>query len=69
LDKAGYVVVQADARRMHKSEGHASLLSDRDADDYYDLIEWAAHQSWSSGAVGLIGVSYLAMSQWPSLRR
>jgi predicted acyl esterase len=61
---AGYVVVQADARGMHKSAGQAGLLSDRDAEDYYELIEWAARQSWSSGAVGLIGVSYLAMSQW-----
>jgi uncharacterized protein len=61
---AGYVVVQADVRGMHKSEGRAGVLSDRDAEDYYDLIEWAARQSWSSGAVGLLGVSYLAMSQW-----
>jgi len=61
---AGYVVVQADGRGMHKSEGQASILSDRDAEDYYELIEWAAHQSWSTGSVGLIGVSYLAMSQW-----
>ena len=61
---AGYVVVQADVRGMHKSEGQASVLSDRDAEDYYELIEWSAHQSWSTGSVGLIGVSYLAMSQW-----
>ena len=62
--RAGYAVVQADARGMHKSEGSASVLSDRDAQDYYELIEWAAGQSWSTGAVGLLGVSYLAMSQW-----
>jgi hypothetical protein len=61
---AGYVVVQADARGMHRSQGRAGLLSDQDAEDYYELIEWAARQPWSSGAVGLIGVSYLAMSQW-----
>src|SRR6266581_3227929 len=62
--RVGYAVVQADGRGMHKSEGQASVLSDRDAEDYYELIEWAAHQSWSTGSVGLIGVSYLAMSQW-----
>jgi uncharacterized protein len=61
---AGYVVVQADARGMHKSEGHAGVLTDDDAADCYELIEWAARQPWSSGAVGLIGVSYLCMSQW-----
>jgi len=62
--RAGYTVVQADVRGMHKSEGSASVLSDRDAADYSELTEWAAGQSWSTGAVGLLGVSYLAMSQW-----
>jgi predicted acyl esterase len=38
--------------------------SPQDAEDYYDLIEWAATQPWSTGKVGLSGVSYLAMSQW-----
>jgi putative CocE/NonD family hydrolase len=73
--RAGYAVVQADVRGMHQSEGHASVLSDRDAQDYYELIEWAARQPGTTGAVGLLGVSYLAMSQWrvaalrpPSLR-
>lgn len=61
---AGYAVVQADVRGMHASEGHAGVLTDDDARDYCELIEWAAQQSWSSGAVGLIGVSYLCMSQW-----
>ncbi len=29
--RASYAVVQADVRGMHKSEGHAGVLSDRDA--------------------------------------
>jgi putative CocE/NonD family hydrolase len=62
--RAGYAVVQVDVRGMHKSEGHAGALTDDDARDYYDLIEWAALQPWSTGRVGLLGVSYLAMSQW-----
>src|SRR5579863_6976101 len=62
--RRGYAVVQADVRGMHKSEGHAGVLRDQDATDYYDLIEWAARQSWASGMVGLVGVSYLCMSQW-----
>jgi predicted acyl esterase len=60
----GYAVLQADVRGMHKSEGHAGVLTDQDAEDYYDLIEWAAAQPWCDGGVGLSGVSYLAMSQW-----
>jgi predicted acyl esterase len=62
--KNGYAVLQADVRGMHKSQGHAGVLSDQDAEDYYDLIEWAAAQPWCDGGVGLSGVSYLAMSQW-----
>lgn len=62
--RAGYTVVQADARGTHTSEGSASVLSERDAADYYELIEWAASQSWSTGVIGLLGLSYLAMAQW-----
>lgn len=60
----GYAVLQADVRGMHKSEGHAGILRQQDAEDYFDLIEWAASQPWCTGRVGLMGVSYLAMSQW-----
>lgn len=60
----GYVVAQADARGMHASNGSAGVLRDQDARDYAQLIAWAAGQSWSTGRVGLLGVSYLAMSQW-----
>jgi uncharacterized protein len=60
----GYAVVNCDLRGAGTSEGEASLLSDQEGEDVYDLIEWAAGQSWSTGAVGLLGVSYLAISQW-----
>jgi predicted acyl esterase len=60
----GYAVLQADVRGMHKSEGHAGILRQQDAEDYFDLIEWAASQPWCTGRVGLMGVSYLALSQW-----
>jgi putative CocE/NonD family hydrolase len=60
----GYTVLQANIRGMHKSEGPAGVLRHKDAEDYYDLIEWAASQPWCNGRVGLMGVSYLAMSQW-----
>jgi len=60
----GYVVVNADMRGAGTSDGVGSLLSDLEARDVYDLVEWAAAQPWSSGGVGLFGVSYLAMSQY-----
>jgi uncharacterized protein len=62
----GFAVVNCDLRGAGRSEGVCSLLSDQEAEDVYDLVEWAAAQPWSTGAVGMIGVSYLAISQWKS---
>ena len=60
----GYAVVNADLRGGGTSEGTGELFSDQEAEDYYDLIEWAGTQPWSNGRVGLDGVSYLAISQY-----
>jgi predicted acyl esterase len=60
----GYAVVNCDLRGFGTSDGRGSLLSDQEAGDIYDLIEWAAVQPWSSGRVGMNGVSYLALSQY-----
>lgn len=60
----GFAVMNCDLRGAGRSDGVAALLSDQEAEDVYDLIEWAADQPWSTGAVGMIGVSYLAISQW-----
>jgi len=60
----GYAVVNVDLRGAGKSEGLGELLSSTEAEDYYDVIEWAAAQPWCSGRVGLDGVSYLCMSQY-----
>ena len=60
----GYVVVVANARGYYNSEGQAGLYSEKDPEDYADLIEWAGTQKWSNGSVGLNGVSYLAINQW-----
>jgi predicted acyl esterase len=60
----GYVVVNADLRGGGTSEGEDALLSDQEAQDYYDLVEWVGTQPWCTGRVGLDGVSYLAISQY-----
>jgi predicted acyl esterase len=39
-------------------------FSVRETQDYYECIEWAGVQPWSSGKVGLNGVSYFGMNQW-----
>jgi uncharacterized protein len=60
----GYVVINADLRGFGRSDGTGAPLSDQEARDVYDLVEWAGTQSWSNGKVGMDGVSYLAISQW-----
>jgi predicted acyl esterase len=60
----GYAVVNCDLRGAGTSDGTADLFSDQEGEDVYDLIEWAGRQPWSTGSVGLLGVSYLAISQW-----
>lgn len=34
------------------------------ADAFFEVVEWCAEQSWSSGKVGLLGISYYAGTQW-----
>jgi hypothetical protein len=60
----GYAVLNVDPRGTWFSEGAATYLSPEEGQDEHDLIEWAGTQPWSNGKVGLIGVSYLASSQW-----
>ena len=60
----GYAVVTVNKRGTWYSEGVATYLSPEEAEDFYDVIEWAGTQPWSNGKVGLTGVSYLASSQW-----
>lgn len=60
----GYAVINADTRGAGTSGGVGSLFSDQEAEDIADLIEWAGTQTWSNGNVGMLGVSYLAISQY-----
>jgi uncharacterized protein len=60
----GYAVANVDPRGMWHSEGDATFYSAQEARDVYDFIEWAAAQPWSTGKVGMSGVSYLAIVQW-----
>jgi predicted acyl esterase len=60
----GYVVIHADSRGSNASPGLLDPLSARQTEDYATLITWAARQAWSSGKVGLLGLSYYAINQW-----
>lgn len=58
LVKYGYVVVEVDRRGMGASFGTRRGYNDRtEARDAYDITEWLATQSWSTGKVGVYGCS------------
>jgi len=60
----GYVVIRIDSRGAGRSPGLLDLWSAREATDFRDCIDWAAEQPWSSGKIGLNGISYYGMNQW-----
>lgn len=60
----GYAVINLDTRGGGHSEGRGDLFSDQEADDLAHVIAWVAEQPWSNGRVGMLGVSYLALSQY-----
>jgi len=71
----GYAFVICNLRGTGRSEGEYCFLCEREVMDVYELIEWAASQPWSSGRVGMFGISYMGWIQMfvaqhsaPSLR-
>jgi uncharacterized protein len=60
----GYVVVRVDQRGIGASPGTINLFTRKPGEDFYDAIEWAAQEDWSTGRVGLLGISYYALTQW-----
>ena len=60
-----YVCVRVDSRGCGRSPGYLQHFSPREINDFYDCIQWAGVQAWSNGKVGLSGVSYYAMAQYP----
>ncbi|HET7521735.1 MAG TPA: CocE/NonD family hydrolase [Bacillales bacterium] len=58
----GYVVIIQDVRGRFQSEGtFRSYLSE--AEDGYDAVEWAASLPYSTGDVGMYGISYFGFTQ------
>jgi predicted acyl esterase len=60
----GYVCVRVDSRGAGRSPGTIDPFSPRETKDFYHCIEWAGVQPWSSGKVGLNGISYYGINQW-----
>jgi len=60
----GYVVINADTRGRFESGGEWDPFSPLHKRDGHDLVEWAATQPWSTGKVGMFGLSYMGWTQW-----
>ena len=57
-------MVRADERGLGQSPGLLDTMSRGTSECFFDVVEWAAEQEWSSGKVGLLGISYYAGTQW-----
>jgi putative CocE/NonD family hydrolase len=67
--KHRYVVVRADERGLGQSPGLLDTMSRGTSECFFDVVEWAAEQPWSSGKVGLLGISYYAGERSPLWRK
>ena len=62
--KWGYICIRVDSRGSGRTPGYLHVFSTQETKDFYEAIEWSASQPWSNGKVGLLGISYYAMTQW-----
>ena len=59
VEEGGLAVCRADVRGTGSSEGIAdSEYTQRELDDWVQVIAWLAEQEWSNGSVGMFGTSY-----------
>lgn len=65
----GYIVIRADEIGTGQSPGVMDVWSNIILDTYCELIEWAAEQDWSTGKIGLVGISYYGAIQWQAAAR
>jgi len=64
----GYAVVVQDVRGRYESEGTFEQLH-HEPEDGEDTLNWIAAQPWSNGKIGMIGGSYLGITQWKAALR
>jgi len=62
----GIISAVVDVRGTGGSQGNldGNYFSPREQRDGYDLVEWFAHQRWSTGRVAMQGGSYLGITQY-----
>ncbi|MCP4105861.1 MAG: CocE/NonD family hydrolase, partial [Desulfobacteraceae bacterium] len=60
----GYVLVVTDMRGSGASTGIRVQASKQLADDGKEVVDWIAEQPWCNGNVGMMGSSYMGLSQY-----
>ncbi|KAF5646513.1 acyl esterase [Fusarium tjaetaba] len=75
----GYALLRVDERGIGNSEGRLDpfglersfeIQADAEGQDLYDVVEWAAAQSWSNGKVAFSGISYYGMvGYWAAMQK
>jgi uncharacterized protein len=75
--RRGYVCARVDIRGFGSSEGVPTEreYSAQEQEDAFEIIRWLAHQAWSNGNVGMMGISWsgfnsmqMAMRHPPELK-
>jgi putative CocE/NonD family hydrolase len=59
----GYAMVVQDVRGRYESEGTFDSFT-QEPGDGDDTLNWIARQPWSDGKIGMLGGSYLGITQW-----
>src|ERR1700754_3433836 len=59
----GYVHVIVNLRGTGGSGGTFAFFDAQERRDMHDVIEWVAEQPWCDGNLGMLGISYFAMTQ------
>jgi predicted acyl esterase len=67
LAERGYVTLTCSPRGSGGTPGAWQPFQKQESQDNYDLIEWAAAQSWSTGKVGQVGMSYGGISTYKAI--
>ncbi|MQY30178.1 CocE/NonD family hydrolase [Nocardia aurantia] len=63
LIRGGYTQVVVDVRGTGFSQGDWDILRGREQQDTLEVIDWASHQPWSTGDIGMSGVSYSGLNE------
>lgn len=63
LVRRGYAYLVVDARGTGTSPGTWQVFGPREQKDAGEIVEWAASRPWSNGRVGMLGASYMGISQ------